>query len=176
MNLSLKRHKDTRFIVTNRCQIKPMPSSARRSAPQVEYRGRDAADESSKCSSHASQTRPHTLFGWPIKGIKPNTDKPRLSISNLSVSTGSGGTITYFCRSYASNRVPKMSWQSSSLLIARIIMSYLKRDVIALKFWGDNTKNGDTSRISRPACGLQSIQITSPEFTRTKTEIQSPRA
>jgi len=62
MNLSLKRHKDTRFNVTNRCQITLMHSSARRSAPQAECRGHDAADESSECSSHAFQTRPHALY------------------------------------------------------------------------------------------------------------------
>jgi len=41
MNLSLKRHKDTRFNVTNRCQITLMLSSAQRSAPQVEYQAHD---------------------------------------------------------------------------------------------------------------------------------------
>ena len=33
MNLSLKRHKDTRFNVTNRCQITPMPSKVIDVAP-----------------------------------------------------------------------------------------------------------------------------------------------
>ena len=53
MNLSLKRHKDTRFIVTNRCQIKSMPSSARRSAPQMEYRGQDKDGQPKKVDQNS---------------------------------------------------------------------------------------------------------------------------
>ena len=36
----------------------------------------------------------------------------------------------------------------------------LTSDVRSLKARGESTTNGWTSRISRPACGLQSIQIT----------------
>ena len=63
---------------------------------------------------------------------------------------------------YALSALPTGTAKGLSELYSAVVMvKPITSDVLALKMRGERTKNGCTSRISRPICGLQSIQMMS---------------